>query len=290
MEKIFENGNVLGIEVTIPHFAERCALGNLDHHGDKTGAPTAIEQAVTHPLPPDNAVLITIRADLDAIGAMAVLSIRATNAEIPEDAHRRIKTVADADIGALLAATKWQPKELPSKENPWPATIAVDGNRRLSAIAAAVADFKVPLPDRVEIMKKWLLTGEEPAGYRERVEAERQDMIAALENGQIRYAEVGGIATVISSHRAATSVGYAIAPVVVAQNPKMSQGGGDPYNKFTICQFAAGYANIPAALAELSQLESGWGGNANIGGSPQGVSSKLTLDDVVAVVKRHLIN
>jgi len=93
-----------------------------------------------------------------------------------------------------------------------------------------------------------------------------------------------------STHRAATSVGYSLAPVVVALNPSFKQGPSEPYKKFTVCQFAfaGGFADIKSVLAELNELEAGWGGSPTIGGSPQGVSSKLTIDEVVAVVEKHL--
>lgn len=35
-------------------------------------------------------------------------------------------------------------------------------------------------------------------------------------------------------------------------------------------------------------LLAGWGGSPTIGGSPQGVSSRLTIDEVVAVVEKYL--
>ncbi len=75
--------NTLGIEVTRDAFAKRCGLGNIDpQHSD---GPTdysrqdssAIEAALTWELPPDGAKLVTLRYDKDAIGAMAVLMLRA---------------------------------------------------------------------------------------------------------------------------------------------------------------------------------------------------------------------
>ena len=139
-------------------------------------------------------------------------------------------------------------------------------------------------------MERWLLTGEEPEQYRSNVERERLDMIAALESGAIKAKARfdGRIAVVESTHRAATTVGYALAPVVIALNPAFRLGGGEPHRKFTICSFEERFVNIKAALAELSALEPGWGGSPTIGGSPQGVSSKLTPNTVEEVIDRHL--
>ena len=80
-----------------------------------------------------------------------------------------------------------------------------------------------------------------------------------------------------------------LAPVVVALNPEFRFRGGEPHRKFTVCQFSAGYCDIPGALRELNGLEEGWGGSPTIGGSPQGVSSALTVEEVVRVVTRHLL-
>ena len=96
------------------------------------------------------------------------------------------------------------------------------------------------------------------------------------------------MAVVESRHRAATAVGYATAPVVVALNPAFLLGQGDPHRKFTVAAYGPQYADIRSALAELAALEPGWGGSPTIGGSPQGVSSQLTTEQVVEVVARHL--
>ncbi len=96
------------------------------------------------------------------------------------------------------------------------------------------------------------------------------------------------IAVVDSTHRAATMVGYSLAPVVVARNPAFKLGGGDAHIKFTVCVFEPKFADIKSALSELAVLEAGWGGSPTIGGSPQGVSSMLTTEQVVEVVARHL--
>jgi hypothetical protein len=77
--------------------------------------------------------------------------------------------------------------------------------------------------------------------------------------------------------------------VVIALNPEFRFGQGDPHAKFTICQFTPGFVDLKGALVELNELEKGWGGSPTIGGSPQGVTSELTMDQVVKVVQKHLI-
>lgn len=286
-DKLFANP-VYGIEVTVPALAKRC-IGNLDpQHSGGDANRAAIEDALTAELPVEGTTLATVRADLDAVGSMAIFNIR-IKGESLESAMERIGKVATSDKFARGGYTG--PKPLPTRDNPWnEETATAESSRELAAIAAAVMDFKVPLADRVSTMERWLLTGEEPQQYRTQVEKERLDMITALESGAIKHETTssGRIAVVESTHRAATSVGYSLAPVVVALNPSFRQGPGDPYKKFTICAFEAKFADIKSALAELATLEAGWGGSPTIGGSPQGVSSQLTTEQVVAVVEKHL--
>lgn len=200
--------------------------------------------------------------------------------------RERVRLVAESD---RFARGGWPgPRPLPTPDNP---ERGAERESRLAGIAAAVGDFKVPIAKRVAAMQRWLLTGEEPAGYRERWCAERRDLAAAIADGRIKIelAADGRVATVASSHRAATSVGYSLAPVVVARNPEFRFQGGEPHAKFTVAQFVSGHVDLKAAGTELAVREAGWGGTPTIIGSPQGVGSTLTLDEVVEVVARHLI-
>jgi len=228
---------------------------------------------------------VTVRADLDSVGSMAVLAIRAEEnfEKFSQPALERIYSIARSDA---WSRGEWQGKPLPTSENPFP-----EEGGELSAMAAAVADFKIPLAQRVEWMKIWLLTGEEPeGGYRERVQAERLDMVRALEDGTIkcRLSEQR-VAIVESTHRSATAIGYSESPVVVALNPEFRFAGGDPHRKFTVCQHSSGWLDLQKVKEDLLELEKGWGGSPTIIGSPQGVSSNLGLPDVVRIVEKHLL-
>ena len=70
--------NTLGIEVTQTLLARRCGLGNIDpQHGAQTNAASsAIEECLTCALPPKGSVIVTLRPDKDAFGAIAVLELR----------------------------------------------------------------------------------------------------------------------------------------------------------------------------------------------------------------------
>jgi hypothetical protein len=85
------------------------------------------------------------------------------------------------------------------------------------------------------------------------------------------------VAVVESSLRAATSIGYAHAPIVIALNEQMPSQNGS-YRKFTICQYSDEFIRMSNVLAELNALEPGWGGSLTIIGSPQGDSSSEVVN------------
>ncbi len=296
-EAIFASGNVLGIEVSIPALAAKCDLGNIDpqHSGGDIGT-AAIEAAMAWPLPADGATLFTVRADLDSVGAMAVLKARAEGIDLTPAAER-LRIVGDTD---RFGSSKWPGQApLPSPANRWPSLIGtLDSGRPTAVMQAVCLDAKLPLEKRVELVLNWLLTGDEPVEYVDRVERGRDAMIAALESGEIKVRlEAGGVIAVVESrHVAALLAGYCRAPVVVALNDRFSVGGSAPHAKATICQYGGGgYVDLAQVFTDLNVREfgeprpkNGWGGSPTVGGSPQGVSTTISLDEIVAVVEKHL--
>lgn len=283
--------STLGVEVTVPALAVRCRLGNIDpQHSGGDSDIAAVEVALTAEIPPNGATLVTIRADLDSVGAMAVFSLRAKGVEMMPEVTERVCLVAEAD---KFNRGDWPgPRLLPSGEQLFDdSVVSAETDSRLAPMAAAIGDFKVPTAERVAWMEQWLLSGEEPAGYRERWLAERQAIATAIANGSMKVGLVAGdrIATVVGTHRAATAIGYSQAPVVVALNPEFRIQGGKSHSKFTVCQFRTGYVNLAAVVRELSTREPGWGGSPTIIGSPQGVGSVVTIEEVVETVSRHLL-
>lgn len=309
LQGAFQGGKEMyGIEVTVPELSRRC-IRNIDpQHEGQDATHAAIEVVMAVPLPSPGTTLVTVRPDVDSIGSMAVLSLRAKGFDLRR-AAQRIGSIAVADT---FSRGGWPgPRPLPNAMRPWDDSAAsAESFRPLAAVAAMVADFKMPLTDRVIAMEQWLLTGVEPPSYRAHVERERLGMITALETGEITYGlwprtcvscggfnchQPGcwggdGVAWVESTHRSALAIGYALEPVVVALNPQFAQGAGKPYRKFTVCSFQVKHLDMPAVLAELRALEPGWGGSPTIVGSPQGVASTLDMDEVVAVVRKHRQN
>ena len=238
---------------------------------------------------------VTVRADLDSVGSMAVLAIRNEGGEITEEMMERITLIADVD--KFKQGPYPGPRPLPTEKNLYDR----EDDSLTAAIASEISDFKVPLEKRVEAAKEWLKTGKESEEYRTRAHNDKMNMVRALENGEVKHETRadGKIAAVESTHRFATEIGYCHAPVVVAFNPEFKIGNNEPHPKFTICTYSPEFADIDGAWKELKELElelnpnmtkddNNWGGNSKIAGSPQGIGSVLSMDQVVEVLQKYL--
>src|SRR5665213_1053865 len=125
----------LGIEVTEPELAARCGLGVIDpQHGPAPGKGAAIEAALDWPLPPAGARLVTIRPDADAVGAMAVLALRADGAVLGDEARARIALIARWDG---FAQGPW--RDFAAARGPLPRPAGTEDVRLFPALYAAMA-------------------------------------------------------------------------------------------------------------------------------------------------------
>lgn len=301
-DTIFEHGPVLGIEITISTLARKCSLGNIDHHDEFNYQAAAIDLACEWPiagfppLPTDFTIAI-LKPDCDSIGAAAVLSHRFDS--IPNPDHyisslddERIRMISKTD--RFQKSEIWDQQDVPTRKNPWPNSGSVESSPKLAPVQAMCCDHAIPLLVRVGWMLNWLRRGNlfcmtGTKSYQERVEEERQLLISALESGHIRYHLDSGIAIVETTHRAATMIGYCLAPVVIAINPEFRfRQDMEPVRKVTICAWSSRYADIPACLADLNIFEPGWGGAGNIGGSPQGVSCGLPTQIIIDAILNHI--
>lgn len=283
--------SIVGVEVTVPALAALCDVNIDPQHecGDsQMSAIWAIASGEFSMLGFSNPVYATIRPDLDAFGGMVVANLLREQGQssLKEGVIARILKVHEADTYAN--AGEWQPRELFSGGYETPA---------LAAIARAISDRSISIETRLEWMENWLVSGDEPTGYRQAYEREKQSIASALESGSTKLEVklfddgLGGykaISVVQSDLRAATSIGYAKAPVVVALNPRFPMDGGTG-KKYTVCQYSTGHVDMPRIWEQLSALEPGWGGSPVIGGSPQGQSSKLALETVVGIVADNLL-
>lgn len=282
-EKIFQNPNgVLGVEVTIPEYASRCNLGNVDpQHTEGNVDLAAIEIIKEIEVPKSGCSVVTVRADLDSIGSMALLEHKYNGGVLSEEIIERINKIADAD--------KFSRGPWPGEKDFLKSDYLELGD--LDAAGAMVMDFKISLTDRVRMMKEYLVLGKCSDYYLERVRADKQNVVSAIENGEIVSEVVsnGNIVYVESGHRAATMVGYSKAPIVIAFNPIFKQGSNEPYKKYTICQYDNSWVDLESVKNELNNIENGWGGSPNIIGSPQGRDSLVNKEKVIEIVEKYII-
>ena len=231
-------------------------------------------------------VYVTSRVDLDSIGGMAIHSMSNDDIGALARDDSRITRVHEADI---FSHGEWEEKELFGQTDGYNA-------EDLAPIAKFVTNWKLPLEERVEGMREWLLhfPCEWLAPYEDLAISERQEIFEAFESGEttsnrflLASVDRTQYCTVVKSKlRAATSIGYTSSPVVVAVNPCFSFSGGQPHRKVTICQYNEGYVDLKAVFARLGE---GWGGSPTIGGSPQGIDCQTSIDEILAAITEELI-
>lgn len=281
----------LGIEVTVPELARHCGLGNIDpQHGGGTDVEisdtAAIEACLTATPPPAGAILVTIRPDLDAFGAMALLALRR--------AGRPLSPAMEARIDRAARADRFDHGPWPGSR-PLPATrdelASVTGqDSALVAVTGAMFDRERSARERVALAARWLEHGAEPPGYRERWTKRADVMIDGLASGAVAVELVaaGRIALVTSRIQGSLRLGYCLAPVVVAHDPGDPDAETPLPRRIVIAQYTPHHLDLRAVRDTLGKLESGWGGSSTILGSPQGRPCGLVLAKVVEVVARHL--
>ena len=282
---------LLGFEVTIADLSAFMDLSIDPQHAGQDLKTACIDETLSRAkagrlLPGHSKVAVaTVRPDLDSVGSMAIavmaLTVRGLNLgdyapfEWPSD---RVRQISEAD--KFSSASEWKPTELFTQGNNAP---------EIAPVAMLASDWKVPLKDRVMSVIRWLERGESPTAYVQQANEARKEIRDAVDSGKTTVSVESGIAIVHSTLRAAPSIGYSKSPVVIAINEAFTFGDGPAHRKVTICQYALGYCDLKAVFAELNEsCGGGWGGSPSIGGSPQGLHCDTPVDELKAVVKRHL--
>lgn len=278
-----ESHPVYGIEFTLPALLPYVSI-NIDGQHNEEGGRAAIEIALNCDLPPRDATYAVVRPDVDALGAIAVLEMRCNNVspdEMGEGILDRIAFVAKYDAFAFGEWPGVRPVE----------SLGSDESLLFGALNSICMNHKMSIDERVSLVSEWLSTGSLsmlPEAI-ERVRVEKEKCIA---DAQV-ISQIGNVVALSAHFLGATEVGYCRAPVVLAKNDAFSFPGVDgKHLKYTICQFQAGkYVDLPASVKALNEIESAgmWGGSPSIIGSPQGVSSSLSVEQVVEIVQRHLM-
>jgi hypothetical protein len=274
----------LGVEVTEADLAARCGLGVIDpQHGFGTGnGRAAIEAGLTWPLPPTGALLVTIRPDADAFGAMAVLNLRARGVRFDDAVLARILLVTRCDAFDNGDWEAWVAERGPLAGH---ATLeAVSMFPLAYAEAAALAAGRGRSPGaRAAAFEAWLITGEVPADCRDAARTFVKDLAAAYNDGRVVVTPREGVAWVRGRTPGGMGLGYRSAPVVIASRDDGAR------RQIAVAQFGVGHLDLHGVGNALRGLEPGWGGSATIIGSPQGVGSILSDDTIDSIVRAHLI-
>lgn len=268
-----------GIEITDPHhlkyLLEKPNAVHLDHHraGDTASTLSAAEQALALPadkLPRPGAVLATNRADPDSITAMAVLANRNEGRSINA---RLVEAIGRRDRGL---------KEPPPGEN------YDDLRDTIDAINYSSHFPHKPFHEKVFFVKDVLdgsVNQELVATLARRSRDRRRSLHADIaETMKVETIIPDRLAVVESFNSGALSHGYEYAPVVVLVNRNQN------FTRISVgTQEGSGLDRFfGRAIRDLNKLEPGWGGRSSMFGSPQNGSTKLTAEEVIAVVKSYI--
>jgi hypothetical protein len=276
IELLKKSAPVWGIEFTLPALAEYIEFNIDGQHIESGNGKAAIELAAVSLPPAPHVTMAVVRPDADALGAIAVLNQQAElwdkGENFSPDMGERIDLIARFD---KFAVGPWSPQPLDSRE-------LSEDQKVFKSISACCLDFKLPIEDRIARVEKWV-TGGDFSGF----ESYQGKVISELDqaNSESKVQEIDGIAIVESRNIGATGIGYAVAPIVIVRNDAFRFQGGEPHVKYTICQWKEGYVNFDSLKVKLNEIESGWGGSKTIIGSPQGISSTLTMGQVGQAVQ-----
>lgn len=275
-----DKNTTLGIEVTVPAIAEKCGLGNIDHHGDDcdSSTPSACEQAYRMFL--NNIkkfdgieTVVGCMPDSDTITAMAVIEIF-TNRQ----ARRNVC------LGTVLATVT----KVGLVDRLGPAIAKEEVNDPLVAAIIAVSGSRTHnLQEKIGEVILILFDGKVSKSASKALDEQDKLFEEAKENSKVEILD-GGVVYVESTHHAATRIGYEYGDIVICFNPEMKNDFRDPskgtYRKFTICKRDE---NVKMVIDydTLNNLEPGWGGRTTIGGSPQGKDSILSKEEVLSCLK-----
>lgn len=315
---------VIGLEVTDPELASRCAINIDPQHGGVTAHTDEMKRIIRGSgfLPDSNfaacqaanalgeaglwwhaadAVLVTSRTDLDSVAAAAVLTGQAMGFSMKS----WLKEIGDRD-GSRQGL--WSP------ETAKDVTFKAD---TLSALSAVCADRSKSFGEKVQVAFDALTGGKsfepELAQHRRRLRAR----LAEAERVPVKKFARGCAAWVDSTLSHGTSAGYLHAPIVVAHNPEFVVRDTEPHHKYTIGAWSGGLEDFDGSrlalgglVAELnraehrravelgrddllsedrSSLRSSWGGQSHVVGSPQGRSPLLNAGEIREIVERWVV-
>ncbi len=274
---------VIGIEFTLRGF-EDLLDDNIDPQHSSNANKAAIEVAATYPIPAESVTYVVVRPDADALGAIAVIeSRREFHREFGEDTvgyhgKKAVEYIAKQD---KFANGEWPGQRDPNELN-------TSDSVQFAALNKLGMNPKQPIYERMVLMFQYVETGT-CDGLGEAIQSVESENRATIEKTYVIQLQ-NNIAVIESTVPSALplQIGYCYAPVVILSNPSFHFPGVDgEHTKYTIAQYKSGHIDLPAIKNALNAMEQNgsWGGSFTIIGSPQGVSSSLSLPQVAAVVE-----
>lgn len=300
------------IEIAITIRPNSCAYCGGDHPDsrDETGCDMYAR------LLPEGFTFATSRPDLDSVGAMAIVILRSIGFYGGKIDYDLARTIAERDS---FVARPWSPSPLPTVDNPWPrGSSTVDASPETAHLGLICSprrgDFteSLSLAERVIAICLALVpnrtvdhfsTIAEACGVPDLGDANQQmgryisildrahdavlssrKALAACASEPGALTKRDGFVEARAMRAGALSLGYCIAPVVVAFDQSVK-------GKVTIAAYTDGHLDAAGLTAELNRLEAAaggspkWGGPRNMVCSPSHVGTRLsdaTISDTIS--------
>ncbi len=280
----------LGIEVTDIDLEQHCSL-SIDPQHSANNKITSIEYVFNYQndlldliKPFEDIFMVTIKTDVDSIGAMALLTLLLESRfKLDGDVILRMKAIAKSDRHGRV---NWRDR----KEDYFHfENYNIYGLP--SGLAYMASDHKISTEQKVKNMINYLIHGNFQNMYKYNNLVTR-NLKRSNKATEIEVIVPKKLCFVESKHRGAISYGYRYTPVVIAKNQQFVFG--KEYTKrfgtkYTIAQYEdSKHIDLDAVRQELLSLEEGWGGSSVIIGSPQGGPSELNDKTLIDIVKKHL--
>jgi len=283
---------VIGIEVTDIKLSAFCHL-NIDPQHNSSNPTNITSVEMVYKLSSKirkmsslfkKILFVTIKPDLDSIAAMVLGSMYLKNKKFEitdNDLILRLITISNSDRHG--ESTKWDKRVVNNH---------FSDNKLFTkfglpiGLMAFIGDVGISINRKVEVMFSYLENGtfEDIDKYTEKVL--KKNKICHLHTN-VDVIIPSKLVFIESSYRGAIGLGYNYAPVVIAKNPRHKFSNEVYGVKYTIAQYSSGYVNLHAVLTKLSQLEKGWGGDANsIIGSPQKGPSIISKKELINIVEQ----
>lgn len=284
---------IIGIEIFDKDISQVCHLNFDPQHSSDNYKNTALETVFNlkfdlKEIAYDflDILLITIKSDLDSISSMALVSMVLKNKfELTGDLILRLKALSLSDKHGM--------------DNEWKLNNKYDGfhfphytkyGLPISLITL-IGDINLNINYKIKIMSEYLING-----IFENCEKYKNKAIEKLSNVKnfttYKIIIPNSLIFVESTYRGAIGFGYRKAPIVIAKNTKYAFGKKTNREfgiKYTIAQYKENYINLENIRSKINTLEQGWGGSKVIIGSPQTNPSILTTEQIIEIVKDHVL-